>query len=90
MPETAAFRGWKAQDAIEWFHGIGRLGTWRGRYLVANPCRSTGTFGRVGKTYVIVNGYWRARIAVETLITERPPHRTVRAQFRHTAPTSGG
>jgi putative tryptophan/tyrosine transport system substrate-binding protein len=25
MPETAAFRGWKAQDAIEWFHGIGRL-----------------------------------------------------------------
>jgi putative tryptophan/tyrosine transport system substrate-binding protein len=23
MPETAAFRGWKAQDAIEWFHGIG-------------------------------------------------------------------
>ena len=22
MPETAAFRGWKAQDAIEWFHGI--------------------------------------------------------------------
>src|SRR5260370_1281242 len=25
MPETAAFRGWKAQDAIEWFHGIDRL-----------------------------------------------------------------
>jgi hypothetical protein len=25
MPETVAFRGWKAQDAIEWFHGIGRL-----------------------------------------------------------------
>jgi len=25
MPVTAAFRGWKAQDAIEWFHGIGRL-----------------------------------------------------------------
>jgi hypothetical protein len=25
MPETAAFREWKAQDAIEWFHGIGRL-----------------------------------------------------------------
>jgi putative ABC transport system substrate-binding protein len=24
MPETAAFRGWKAQGAIEWFHGIGR------------------------------------------------------------------
>jgi hypothetical protein len=26
MPETAAFRGRKAQDAIEWFNGIGRLG----------------------------------------------------------------
>ena len=25
MPVTAAFRGRKAQDAIEWFHGIGRL-----------------------------------------------------------------
>ena len=25
MPETAAFREWKAKDAIEWFHGIGRL-----------------------------------------------------------------
>jgi hypothetical protein len=25
MLETAAFRGWKAQDVIEWFHGIGRL-----------------------------------------------------------------
>ena len=25
MPDTAAFRGWKAQEAIEWFHGIGRL-----------------------------------------------------------------
>jgi hypothetical protein len=23
--ETAASRGWKAKDAIEWFHGIGRL-----------------------------------------------------------------
>jgi putative restriction endonuclease len=26
MLETAASRGWKAKDAIEWFHGIGRLG----------------------------------------------------------------
>jgi hypothetical protein len=25
VSETAAFRGWKAQDATEWFHGIGRL-----------------------------------------------------------------
>jgi virginiamycin B lyase len=30
-----------------------------------------------------------AVIAVGTLITERPPHRTVRAQFGHTAPTLG-
>jgi hypothetical protein len=28
-------------------------------------------------------------IAVGTLITERPPHRTVQAAFPHTAPTSG-
>ena len=28
-------------------------------------------------------------IAVETPITERPPHRSVRSQFRHTAPTLG-
>jgi site-specific DNA recombinase len=32
---------------------------------------------------------WRARIAVGTLIAKRPPHRSVRAQFRHTAPTLG-
>jgi hypothetical protein len=31
----------------------------------------------------------RAQIAVGTLIAERPPHRTVRAAFPHTAPTSG-
>src|SRR6266704_772396 len=30
-----------------------------------------------------------AAIAVGTPITERPPHRTVRAAFPHTAPTSG-
>ena len=29
------------------------------------------------------------KIAVGTLIAERPPHRTVRAGFPHTAPTSG-
>jgi len=28
-------------------------------------------------------------VAVGTLITERPPHRSVRAAFPHTAPTSG-
>jgi hypothetical protein len=37
MPETAAFRGWKVQDAIEWFHGIGRLVVEdRRRQLVVN------------------------------------------------------
>jgi hypothetical protein len=30
-----------------------------------------------------------AMIAVGTLIAERPPHRTVRAVFPHTAPTLG-
>ena len=30
-----------------------------------------------------------SEIAVGTLITERPPHRSVRAQFGHTAPTVG-
>jgi hypothetical protein len=25
MLQTAASRAWKAKDAIEWFHGIGRL-----------------------------------------------------------------
>jgi hypothetical protein len=30
-----------------------------------------------------------AAIAVGTLIAERPPHKTVRARLRHTAPTLG-
>jgi hypothetical protein len=30
-----------------------------------------------------------ARVAVGTRVTARPPHRTVRAAFPHTAPTSG-
>jgi hypothetical protein len=29
-------------------------------------------------------------IAVGTQVTLRPPHRSVRAQLRHTAPTLGG
>jgi len=36
--------------------------------------------------------HWRPTplsIAVGTPITERPPHRTVRAEFPHTAPTLG-
>jgi hypothetical protein len=35
-------------------------------------------------------GITELRIAVGTLIAERPPHRSVRAQFGHTVPTSGG
>src|SRR5262245_3548453 len=31
-----------------------------------------------------------SRIAVGTQVTPRPPHRSVRAQLRHTAPTLGG
>ena len=31
----------------------------------------------------------KSEIAVGTLIAERPPHRTERAQFEHSAPTSG-
>ena len=31
----------------------------------------------------------RTTIAVGTRVTVRPPHRTVRADFPHTAPTSG-
>ena len=37
----------------------------------------------------VVTRVERYLIAVGTLITERPPHRTVRAAFPHTAPTSG-
>jgi hypothetical protein len=36
----------------------------------------------------IVTGSNSYLIAVGTPITERPPHRTVRAAFPHTAPTS--
>ena len=32
---------------------------------------------------------WGIPVAVGTRITARPPHRTVRAAFPHTAPTSG-
>ena len=39
------------------------------------------------------HGIYRNRdltwFAVGTVVTDRPPHRTVRAEFPHTAPTSG-
>ena len=34
-------------------------------------------------------GFAKGSVAVGTPITERPPHRTVRARFGHTAPTLG-
>jgi hypothetical protein len=48
MPETAAFRGWKAQDAIEWFHGIGRLvhEHFKLEALAGVSRGSSGTYGR--------------------------------------------
>ena len=36
------------------------------------------------------NGGHQDVIAVGTLISKRPPHRTVRAAFPHTAPALGG
>jgi IS6 family transposase len=46
---------------------------------------------RVDETYVRVKGRWKYLylFAVGTLIAERPPHRSVRAGFPHTAPTLG-
>jgi hypothetical protein len=38
---------------------------------------------------IVLFGLRGLRIAVGTLIAERPPHRSVRARFGHTAPTSG-
>jgi hypothetical protein len=37
----------------------------------------------------LIEALRRPLIAVGTRITARPPHRSVRAQFGHTAPTSG-
>src|SRR5712691_6440258 len=50
-----------------------------GRYPLLGP-----DFHRLDRTSLRL-----AHDAVGTLITERPPHRTVRAAFPHTAPTSG-
>ena len=40
-------------------------------------------------TLLEIQGRLNANIAVGTLIAERPPHRTGRAQLRHPAPTLG-
>jgi hypothetical protein len=33
--------------------------------------------------------HWHRMFAVGTPLSKRPPHRSVRAEFPHTAPTSG-
>jgi hypothetical protein len=53
-PKRAAFRGWKVQDAIEWFHGIGRLGgELRVETRKPGDCRTLG----VGELYRINAGH---------------------------------
>ena len=56
------------------------------------PCIRQRPFGIAGARHdspFCDGSLQRWRIAVGTLITERPPHRTERAQFGHSAPTSG-
>src|SRR5215211_7109448 len=64
----------------------------------APACRESGftgsrmlatSFGLTVKMQMSISLYSQASIAVGTLIAERPPHRTVRAAFPHTAPTLG-
>ena len=62
---------------------------------VINPWTSPGVFVTrrpllqfLRSTFLLVSTIVNL-IAVGTLISERPPHRTVRAEFPHTAPTSG-
>src|SRR6478752_1941467 len=50
-----------------------------GRYPLLGP-----DFHRLNRTSLRL-----AHVAVGTRVTSRPPHRTVRAAFPHTAPTSG-
>jgi tripartite-type tricarboxylate transporter receptor subunit TctC len=54
-------------------------------YLKANPDKLSYGSSGTGQSPHLTGA-----IAVGTLITERPPHNTVRAAFPHTAPTSGG
>jgi hypothetical protein len=44
--------------------------------------------GKPGASHNITEAT-QGKIAVGTLIAERPPHRSVRAEFPHTAPTLG-
>jgi hypothetical protein len=47
MLETAASRGWKAKDAIEWFHGIDRLDRDLRPYLHHPPGWNLEEVGRI-------------------------------------------
>jgi hypothetical protein len=64
-----------------------------GRILADTSARLGASVARYAFTaedfHLILLAGLPAHIAVGTLIAERPPHRTVRAQLRHTAPTSG-
>ena len=60
--------------------------------ILAEDCARIGgdvdcySFIAVDSHHILLAGL-PAHIAVGTSITGRPPHRSVRAQFRHTAPT---
>ena len=60
-----------------------------GRVLATIPAPGGGSEPRNTLGERTLPGWGSIGIAVGTLITERPPHRSVRAPFRHTAPTSG-
>jgi hypothetical protein len=57
----------------------------REKSLIAKRCEMKGNSAHTSKANF---GSDICEIAVETLIAERPPHRTERAQFGHSAPTS--
>jgi hypothetical protein len=54
--------------------------------LIAEPGGSTS----ISRTVARNRMDRRYSFAVGTVVTDRPPHRTARAEFPHAAPTSGG
>jgi hypothetical protein len=58
----------------------------REKHGIRSPCRNRSGVTIVIRPELTKHPFW---IAVGTPITERPPHRTVRAVFPHTAPTLG-
>ena len=53
MPETAAFRGWKAQDAIEWFHGVDRRVCSPAALARRDRCLHPVYLGKVGNEFTM-------------------------------------